>query len=160
MTAGMLIFIALVTTPSLFYLNGLYKRYAPIEYIAGRLDRDTYIGHFHPEYPVLQYLNHRLPNDVKILSLFGGNRRYYYDREVFFNNQWFQSLLSRYPSNRQISQVLKQQGFTHLVVNYPLFDQWMYSGLPVDQKRLADGFFDHSLQLLFEHGGYRLYRLA
>ena len=157
-TVGTLAFLLIIMIPNMSYVRGLFQRYAPLDYLAGRIDRDSYIGSFRPEYPVLQYINRSLPPDSRILSIFGGNRRYYCDRELFFNNEWFKSLMIEQSSEDGISEAMQEKGITHIMVNEPFYQRWMYDGLTTEQRHRADALFGDQMKLIYTENEHQLYQ--
>jgi 4-amino-4-deoxy-L-arabinose transferase-like glycosyltransferase len=152
-------FVALVMTPNLFYLNSLFRQYFPVAYLRGQVDRAQYIEHFRPEYAALRFGNQNLPTDARILFVFGGNRSYYSDRDIYFNNPLFKDLIISSTDSEALRQSLKAMGFTHLLLNHPLFAQWMVPSLDAAAQRRVTALFDERLQLLFAKNGFALYRL-
>ena len=63
------------------YLWRYFEAVRPIGYLTGQESRETYLARVLPEYPVFDYINHKLPATAKIYLLFIGRRAYYCERD-------------------------------------------------------------------------------
>ena len=62
-----------------------FEKLQTIPYLSGQVTRDDYITQYRPEYPLIQYANTHLSPDDRLLGIFLGQRRYYFDRDITFN---------------------------------------------------------------------------
>jgi hypothetical protein len=141
------------------YIWGQFNIVAPFDYITGNIGREAYIEKYRPEYSALKYANQNLPEDVKILSLFLGQRLYYSDREMRFDIDLFRKITKQAQTAEVISSELKKKNFTHLLVGKALFTKWVYMNLGEPQKKRVREFFQKDAKLIFSKGGYELFRL-
>ena len=130
-----------------------------VGYLGGRLSREAYIRQHRPEYAVIGYANRHLSGDAKILALFMGNRRYYSDRPLLFDEVLLYRSVIRARSPAMVSDRLKKRGVTHLIVRYDLFTYWAENSFPANKHELLMKFFGEKTALLISEGGYGLYRL-
>jgi 4-amino-4-deoxy-L-arabinose transferase-like glycosyltransferase len=159
--AGLTSFLLLILlSANAAYIFRQFTIVDPFSYISGRLDREAYIEKFRPEYPVFLYANQNLAKDAKILGLFLGNRLYYSDREIRFDNSLFRKTVSRAQSADSIASILKKSGFTHLVIRIDIFKSWTRSVFDARQKERLQHFLNSHIRLLFAKGGYGLYQLT
>ena len=155
-------FCMVVTT--ILALNASYvlKQFCyvdPFSYITGRMSRDAYITKYRPEYAIYKYANEHLPDRVKILGLFLGNRRYYCDREIVFGVGEFKKIVSGAKSEEILLSDLKEKGYTHLIIRYDLFNQWANKQFDDGQKQILKIFFDSKVGHIFSQAGYGLLEL-
>jgi hypothetical protein len=141
------------------YLVQQFQKVAPISYLKKEVTRDEYIQKRRPEYAALQYANKNLAGEVKLLGLFLGNRRYYSDHDISFSNIGFKKTVTRSESGKEMSRNLKQKEFTHLVINYSAFNEWVYREFNPSEKKILKDFFGTFGQLLFQKDGHGLYSL-
>ncbi len=142
------------------YLINQFKIVQPLSYITGRIDRDDYISKYRKEYPTIQYLNKNLPKSAKILALFIGNRLYYSDREMWFSRSVFDNAVKNSDSFEKIVENLNEQGFTHILLRYDLFIDWVGYNFDSEQKIKIKKMLAGYAKLLFVENGYGLYALA
>ncbi len=141
------------------YIWRQFNTVAPFDYISGEIGREAYIEKYRPEYSALKYANQNLPEDVKILSLFLGQRLYYSDREIRFDTDLFRKITKHARTSEVISSELKENDFTHLLVGKALFAKWVYMNFDETQKKLVGEFFKKDAKSIFSKGGYELFQL-
>ncbi len=139
------------------YLQGLFQKVDAVSYLNGNISRTDYIQHRRPEYAAIEFINQNLPADARVLAIFLGKRRYYFDRDVYFVNQLHWT--TRLSSNIEGLERLRQSGFTHIIVRYDLFNSAMQRQLTADQAGWLVKFFNEHATLLFRRDGYGVYKL-
>jgi hypothetical protein len=155
----MLLSLCIMFAWNAVYIQALFRKVDPIPYISGRVDRDTYITRFRPEYALIRHINRRLPDDALILCLFIGDRIYYFDREVTLDKQLLVNALIHADSAGEIGQRLNLLGITHLLIRFDLTQSWMsraFNG--PEQTRLKTYLRKHATPIA-QHGGYGLFEL-
>ena len=153
------ILIFLVVSLNVVYIYQLFKKIAPQTYITHQVTRSEYIEKFRPEYAALQFANDYLKGDVKLLAFFLGDRRYYSDHDIRFNNSQFKHLVQNSKTARGIFQGLKKQNYTNLIINYPEFNFWNGRIFNIDEQGRIQEFFNYHTKRLFSKGGHGLYQL-
>ena len=142
------------------YIIHQFKLVDPFSYISGRVGRDAYITRYRPEYTVIQYANGHLAADARLLVLFMGNRRYYSDRELFFDNNLFLKIAKKVDSDQAILNDLQQRGFSHLLIRYDLFNNWTDKQFNDREKKMLKEFFARDARHVFSSKGYGLFELV
>lgn len=108
------------------------------------------------QYAAIKYANNNLSEDAKILCFFLGNRRYYSDREMLFD----ETILMHSVKNRNmIRSDLREKRITHLLIWYELFYKWVDNNFSENEKILINKFFREDTTLLFSKEGYVLFAL-
>nr|NJM03068.1 hypothetical protein [Desulfobacula sp.] len=120
------------------YLVNRFKLDKPMDFIFGDITRDEYIQTYRPEYAAYQYANAHLGYDSKILGVYLGNRGYYSDRHIEFSIELLKDFAKNAESGLYVAEKLYERGFTHLLVNFQLFNTW------------AQKYTDHEQQMM-EH---------
>jgi len=141
------------------YLANRFKQDQPVSYIAGKIKRDEYIQAYRPEYAAYQYANKHLAYDSKILGIYLGNRGYYSDRHIEFSIEILKVLAANAETGLDIAQKLYEKGFTHLLVNFQLFNNFAskYSG---HEQQMLKQFFEFHTIHEFSKDGHGLLRLT
>ena len=142
------------------YIFQIFNKVDPVPYLRDQVTREAYITQHRPEYPAIAFVNRTLPQDARILSIFLGNRRYYFEREVLFDLTLVQSALTEAVSPEDLRRSLKSQGITHLVVGSALFNNWVAENLAPSQRSLLQGFFNEKTRLLFMANGHAVLELS
>jgi hypothetical protein len=100
-----------------------------------------------------------LPEDSKILGLYLGNRRYYCDRHLEFDEGFFRQALAVSESPDRLSEKIREKGFSHVFIRQDLYDQYILRNLPTDRRNLFQDWQRMQAVELFSEGGYRLLSL-
>ncbi len=145
------------------YIVNQYKQMEPFSYLSGSLSRDEYITKHRLEYPVMQYINERLPLDAYILFLFMGNRGYYCERNYIFdlyrNKSRFYGIVEQADDSEDILAGFKNMGITHLLMNSDLLNKWIETSFDERRQVLLQGFFKEYTEAIYSQHGYALYAL-
>jgi len=154
------IMIAAIFVVNFSYIVRQFHYVAPFSYIGKKIDRDAYIARYRPEHSIYRYANKHLPDEVKILGLFLGNRRYYCDRDLRFGNNLFRQIIKEADSTTTILAQLQRRGFTHLLIRYDLFNRWAANQFDDNEKEILASFSRLSLKSLISEDGYGLFELG
>jgi hypothetical protein len=141
------------------YYVKLFQKITPFEYIGGNISRGDYIKRHRPEYETLDYANHNLKGDIRLLGLFVGDRGYYSAHDIFFDTGLIWRAVKRALKPADISRMLHSQGVTHLLVWHPLFVRWGNHNFDKKQRSILIDFYKNNLKLLYSKSNYRLYQL-
>lgn len=147
-------------TYSADYLVEQFRYVQPLSYLSGRVDRETYITRYRPEYPVIQYANQNLPYEARILLVFMGRRGYYLDRDYVPGVDRLGKLFLDSDSPEGVLRALRQDSISHLLVYIPIFDKWAGDNLGGERQEIMKRFFKDNTRPLSFHQGYALLALA
>jgi hypothetical protein len=145
--------------PNVAYIGEQFNLVDPLSYLTGRIGRDKYIEKFRHEYPAIQFANNNLSEDANILGLFLGNRLYYSDRDMVFNEELFRKTIKQERSSKTIFWGLEREDITHLLIRYDLFNNWLIDNFDEREKKMIKKFFDEHADLLFSKSNYGLFEL-
>lgn len=141
------------------YVIEQFRFVDPAGYLRGKVTRDEYIERYRPEYAALKFANNNISHDAKILGFFLGNRRYYSDREMLFNETILIDSIRRSGAPDKIVSDMKNKGITHFLVWYGMFEKWVNNNFNESEKKLLSELFRENTVLLFSKGGYGLFEL-
>lgn len=159
LTGCVLSFVVFLLSLNIFYIIDLFKVVKPMSYISGRVGRDDYIEKYRPEYAVIKYANHNIPDNAKIMCMFLGNRSYYIDREVVFNYNLASKAVIQKDSSKKILDDLKKKKITHLIIRYDLFNKHIQDSYNGKEREIIRDFFKKHVKLLYSKNGHGLYLL-
>ncbi len=151
--------VAAYFLPNLTYAHALFGKIDPLPYVTGRMDYGTYVSQHRSEYRVIALANHVVPADRKVLGLYLGNRRYYFEADAIAVNKVFTSIAEVSPSGDAIADRLLELGYSHIVVHTGLFRQWLTSTDKATAERV-DAFTGTRLEELLFEGGFGLYAIT
>jgi len=130
-----------------------------VDYLRGNTGRDEYIEKYRPEYAAIKYANSNISEDAKILCFFLGNRRYYSDREMLFDEKILINSVKSSDMPDIVLSGMKKKGITHFLIWYDIFDKWVNNNFNEREKVLLSKLFKENTVLLFSKGGYGLFEL-
>jgi 4-amino-4-deoxy-L-arabinose transferase-like glycosyltransferase len=143
---------------NLSYLVDQFRVIDPVSYLTGTLTRDQYIQKYRTEYAAMCYINRHLPPDVRVLGVLLGNRRYYCDRELIFDDTLEAGILSA-ESAEDLAARLREKGFTHMIIRYDLLDKFILGRLSADRLNLFQEFIKNHTKRLFADDGHMVFEL-
>jgi hypothetical protein len=111
----------------------------------------------------MRCINENLPQDVRILFFYMGNRGYYCDRDYVFDMQkgvsTFWEIVKRAHSPDAIVSELRKMGITHLLIRYDIFKRWVETDFKDRERKLVYQFFKKYVTQVFFRWGYGVSRL-
>ena len=148
----------------MLWLNAIYivNRFEldqPFSFLFGEVTRDEYIQKYRPEYAAYHYANKHLDPGTKILGIYLGGRGYYSDRHIEFSTEILKNLATNAKTGRYIYEKIKESGFTHLLINFQLFDSFAQK-YDFHKRQLLKQFFETHTVLEFSKDGHGLFRLT
>ena len=151
--------VAVYFVPNLSYAYGLFGKIDPLPYVTGRQDYDTYVLQKRPEYAAIALANQVVPRGKKVLGLYLGNRRYYFEADAILVTEVFTRIAEQSASGDAIADRLLGLGYSHLVIHAGLFRQWLESADP-DTATRVDAFTGTRIRELLFEGGFGLYEIT
>jgi len=142
------------------YLYQKWESVRPLEYIGGQVDRAAYITRHRPEYPLVRYANQHLMEGDRILCVFLGNRRYYFEIDTLFY-EWpqFKDLVVRASDAQALTDAMIQKGLTHVMVGMEGLRYWSQQNLTTKDQAKVRRWLQNDLETIAEKNGYALFKL-
>lgn len=156
-----MVFIALLSVfflPNILYAINLYKKIEPLPYLSGKISRDAYIAEHIAEYPLVMLANQLVDKNHRLLGLYLGNRRYYFDIDVTLNSQLLGKFAKKADSPAMLSDKLLQLKISHILLRYDLFNDEL-SRMPPETRQTIHAFYSNHLSKLSTVGNYGLYKI-
>ena len=150
--------IAAFFMPNLSYAMHLWQKVEPVPLLLGHVDRETYIRTHLGDYAMVQLANRSVPAGGRVLGLYLGGRRYYFDVPVILDNGLPGRLAATADSGAALARRLTEQGFTHVLVRYDLF-QHALSRLDPERQGVIVSFFRRHTVRLGAENGFGLHRI-
>jgi hypothetical protein len=149
----------LVLNAGYFYQK--WQQVRPMDYLSGETDRAAYITRHRPEYPVVQYANQHLTDGDRILCIFLGNRRYYFEIDTHFY-EWahFKKMVAAAPNAKAISVVLTEQGNTHVMLGLEGLQYWSQHNMTMEDQDKVRQWMKHHIELVTLRNNYALFKLS
>ncbi len=155
----LLILIFSMASLNAVYIYQLFEKIAPQTYITHQVTRSEYIERFRPEYACLEFSNQHLKGDTKLLAFFLGNRRYYSTHDIRFNYELLKKFVQESETAKELFQKLKNEKFTHLIINYPNFNAWIGTNFNMNEKKRIQDFFNQYTKIVYSKNNHGLHQL-
>ncbi len=144
------------------YINGLYKRHAPFQYLSGSESREQYLSKRLPDYDAVSYANRTLPADAKVMLLFSGDRGYYWEREYTYsdrNGTVLRGFIRASEDGLGLKERFYGAGATHLFLNDTLMAKFLNDNFNEKELAVASDFFNNHAARLYSANGFSLFVL-
>lgn len=157
-------FIFLLTVISYFginivYITRLYKEIDPLSYLSGKLTKEEYLEKRLPELPVISHLNNLAFNDAKILAIFIGGKRYYFEKDVVFMLQNFRLEAEDQSSKNSLREWLIENSYSHLCIATIPFKNWVNHSFNQYGKKRINDLFQTGLEFVYYKNGFSIYKI-
>jgi hypothetical protein len=156
---GLFFFFAVIISVNLIYLYAQFRLVNPVEYLLGGVSRVEYIEKYRPEYAAIEFANGNIQENAKILCFFLGNRRYYSDREMLFDELVLKNSVKSGKTKDEVVSDIRGKKITHFLIWYDMFNLWVNNNFNDGEKALIGRLFGENSVRLFSKGGYGLYEL-
>jgi 4-amino-4-deoxy-L-arabinose transferase-like glycosyltransferase len=160
---GLTLLAAAVTgllTINAHYLVKQFRYVDPISYLSGQIGRDNYIKKYRKEYAAIQFINHQLPPNTRLLALYLGKRIYYSDREMVSNDALFKKLIAAASSADALAETLRSHDFTHLLIRFDYFRYFIFDYLSEEKRSVFKDFLETRANRLFSEGVYYVFEIT
>lgn len=144
------------------YMKGLYDKYYPLAYIAGKESREEYLSKTLPDYGVISFANKTLPSDAKVELIFAGDRGYYWERPYYYGGRAGESLMSAVnsaKSGEELKESFSERGITHIFARDALVVKFAGDNFDADKMKVFSEFTAKRLVLLNSANGFSLYAI-
>ena len=138
----------------------------PFDFLVGKESRRAFLCRHIPPYPVFEYVNKHLPQNARIMFLYGGkfgNDGYYLDRDYFYDTRYMgytgKKILTKAESAEEVRKEFRNLGISHFLINWNRLQMDYSSSLSTEKQLLFKKFCQRFLRLEFKHGRSFLYRL-
>jgi hypothetical protein len=146
-----------------YYIIKKFNKISPINFVAGRESRESYLNRNISSYAMISYVNKRLPEDAYVLTIYMKNLGYLFERRFYsdsmFESYTIETILNSASTVEEVNRALKKRGFTHILydIYYVLGDISTFSQ---ENRRLFLDFQKKHLELVkSDNSRYFLYRI-
>jgi hypothetical protein len=101
----------------------------PFQYVLGQETRENFLRRNLLHFPVVEYINMNLPDDVKIFSMFLGRRGYYLERsyknEPSFGRNTINRMVKSAANEEKFLKFIRSMDVTHILMRTDLVDNYL-----------------------------------
>jgi len=148
---------------NLLFVFEQFKRYQPLAFITGKINREEFLLNHLRNYRPIQYINKNLSQNSKILMVAMGNVGYYckkpFIQETLFEDYTFRKIMTSSKSPEQILSWFKKQGATHFLINEVTASKFIYTDLDPLHLNIYSMFRNKYLRIGYADAYVVLYKI-
>jgi hypothetical protein len=111
------------------YLKNRIETIDPFPYVLGKETREAFLKRHLLHYDAVEYINHFLPDDAVVFTMFLGRRGYYlnrnYKNESSFGMETIRHLINNADNERKYLEYVRSMGVTHILMRIDLVDKFL-----------------------------------
>ena len=121
--------IAVLLIFNLLYLKNRIHIIKPFPYLLGNETREEFLKNHLLHYDAVEYINHNLPEDVKVFTVFLGRRGYYLNRtyrnEGSFGMNTIRRMVHISSKEEKFVEYVRSMNITHILMRTDLVDKYL-----------------------------------
>lgn len=114
---------------NILYLKSRMTIIKPFPYISGQETREAFLKRHLLHYDAVEYINHNLPINTKIFTMFLGRRGYYlnrdYQNESSFGMSTIKHMVNSAINEEKFMEYIRSMNVTHILMRTDLFNKFL-----------------------------------
>ena len=165
LTARIFVFasVAILLIFNFSYLKNRTEIINPFPYVLGKETREVFLKHHLLHYDAVEYVNHYLPNDAVVFTMFLGRRGYYLDRayknESSFGMSSIRHIINNAGDEKKFIEYFRSMGVTHILMRIDLVNQFLKDNFSKDHIQRFLSFEIKYWKKVYENKGYAVWDL-
>jgi Dolichyl-phosphate-mannose-protein mannosyltransferase len=152
--AGLLIF-------NFIYLKNRIETINPFRYVFGKETREAFLKHHLAHYDAVEYVNHFLPDDAVVFTMYLGRRGYYLDRayknEASFGMATLKHMMSTSDNEKKFIEYVRSKGITHILMRSDLVNRYLKDNFTEDEIKRFSNLENKCWKKVYEKKGYAVW---
>jgi hypothetical protein len=163
LTARVFIFtsVAVLLTFNFIYLKNRIETINPFSYVLCKETREAFLKHHLLHYDAVEYINHFLPDDAVVFTMFLGRRGYYLDRayknEPSFGMATLKHMINTSDDEKKFTEYIRSMGITHILMRIDLVNNYLKDNFPKDAIRRLTALEIKYWKKVYENNGYAVW---
>jgi len=154
--SGLLVF-------NLLYLKNRMQIVKPFPYVLGKETRDVYLKRHLLHYDAVEYINHNLPDDARIFTMFLGRRGYYLDRtyknEPSFGMSTISHMVTISAKEEKFKEYIQSMDVTHILMRTDLVDNYLKNNFSQEEIKRFMNLLKKYWKIIYERRGYAVWKI-
>ena len=143
------------------YLNNRIENINPFPYVIGKETRDTFLKRHLLHYEAAEYINHHLPGDAIVFTMFLGRRGYYLDKayknEVSFGMATLRQMVNNADNEKKFLEYVRSMGVTHIFMRVDLVKKFLKDNFSKDNIKRFLRLETKYWKKIYENNGYAIW---
>jgi len=128
--------VAILLIFNLSYLKYRIETINPFPYVLGKETREAFLKRHLLHYDAVEYMNHYLPDDAIVFTMFLGRRGYYFDRtyknEPSFGMATIKHMIVDADDEKKFVGYVRSMGVTHILMRTDLVNKYLNDNFSKD----------------------------
>jgi len=156
----------IASVAALLIVNFLYLKYRietinPFPYLLGKESKEAFLKHHLLHYDAVEYINHNLPIDAKIFTMFLGRRGYYlnrsYKNEASFGMKTIRQMVVSSADENTFDNFVQSMNVTHILMRSDLFYKFLHDNFSKAQINRLSELINKRWTKLYDHNRYAVW---
>jgi len=153
--------VAILLILNLLYLKNRIDIIKPFPYVMGIETREAFLNRHLLHYDAVEYINHNLPGDAEIFTLFLGRRGYYLERD-YKNDSSFGMSIIRHMVNssedeKKFVEYIRSMNVTHILMRTDLVNNFLKDNFSIQEIKRFMKLVKKYWKLIYESNGYSIW---
>lgn len=153
---------------SLLVLNFLYLKkrmdiIKPFQYVIGQETKGAFLKHHLLHYDAVEYINHNLPDDARVFTMFMGRRGYYLDRtyknEPSFGMSTISHMVTISAKEEKFKEYIQSMDVTHILMRTDLVDNYLKNNFLQEEIKRFMNLLKKYWKMIYERRGYAVWEI-
>ena len=153
--------VAILLIFNFIYLKGRIDIVNPFPYVLGKETRDVFLKRHLLHYDAVEYINHFLPDDAVVFTMFLGRRGYYLDRayknEPSFGMNIIRQMIINSANEEAFDKHVRSMNVTHILVRSDLFYRFLQDNFSKTEIKRFTNLINKRWKKLYDNKGYAVW---
>ncbi|MBW2662364.1 MAG: hypothetical protein JRD93_10340, partial [Deltaproteobacteria bacterium] len=155
--------VAILLIFNLTYFKKRIEIINPIPYVLGKETREAFLKRHLLHYDAVEYINHNLPDDARIFTMFLGRRGYYLDRtyknEPSFGMSTISHMVTISAKEEKFKEYIQSMDVTHILMRTDLVDNYLKNNFSQEEIKRFMNLFKKYWKMIYEHHNYAIWEI-
>ena len=143
------------------YLMHRNETINPVPYVLGKETREAFLKHHLLHYDAVEYINHFLPDDAVVFTMFLGRRGFYLDRayknEPSFGMNTIRRMVKASDDEKTFDRYVRSMKVTHILMRNDLFYGFLSNNYSKPEIKRLISLMDKRWAKLYDKNGYAVW---
>ena len=153
--------VAILLIFNFVYLKNRIKIINPFPYVVGKETRDAFLKRHLLHYDAVEYINHSLPDDAVVFTMFLGRRGYYLDRgyqnESSFGMNTIRWMVISSADEKTFDKHVRSMKVTHILMRGDLFYKFLHDNFSKTEIKRFLNLIHKKWKKLYDNNGYAVW---
>jgi len=153
--------VAALLIVNFLYLKNRMEIINPFPYLLGKESKEAFLKHHLLHYDAVEYINHNLPIDAKIFTMFLGRRGYYlnrsYKNEASFGMKTIRQMVVSSADENTFDNFVQSMNVTHILMRSDLFYKFLHDNFSKAQINRLSELINKRWTKLYDHNRYAVW---